>query len=203
MNNTPQGYMQNAQGHLVPLGNIREIDKLRNDLVSDIIASARGLQTEMQTFKNSLTDDIDSFIELAAEQYNVKMGGKKGNLSLTSYDGRYKVMLAVSDTQAFDERVQIAKKMIDECIHRWTIDSDDKVKALIEHAFQVDKAGNINTKRVLSLFDLQIDDQPWQESMKCLKDSITIVSSKSYIRLYERVGENGKYAQISMDMSAL
>lgn len=203
MNNTPQGYMQNAQGHLVPLGNIREIDKLRNDLVSDIIASARGLQTEMQAFKSSLTAEITSFVDLAAQEYSVKMGGKKGNLSLVSYDGRYKVILAISDTQAFDERVQIAKKMIDECIHRWTIDSDDKVKALIEHAFQVDKAGNINTKRVLSLFDLQIDDAPWQEAMKCLNDSITIVSSKSYIRLYERVGENGKYAQISMDMSAL
>jgi len=199
----PDGYMQNAQGHLVPVNSVKPLDLLRHDLVSDIISASHGLQDEMRVFKERILTDISAFIALAAEQYGTTLGGKKGNLSLSTFDGQYKLMLAVSDTLVFDERLQVAKVLIDECIHEWTKGSDDNVKALIEHAFQTDKAGNINTARVLGLFKLDIKDERWTQAMQALKDSITVASSKSYIRLYERVGDEGKYQQISMDMAGL
>jgi len=200
---TPTGYMQNAQGHLVPESKVKPLDMLRHEMVSDIIGSARGLKEEMKLFKGNILDDIHTFVTLAAEQYDTVLGGSKGNLSLVTFDGRYKVMLSVSDTLTFDERLQIAKQLIDDCIHTWTKDSNDNIKALIEHAFQTDKAGNINTARVLGLFKLKIDDPDWKKAMEALKDSISVASSKSYIRLYERTGEEGKYQQISLDMAAL
>jgi len=199
----PNGYMQNAQGHLVPVDSVKPLDRLRHDLVGDIISASHGLQDEMRVFKRRIMSDIGAFIDLAAEQYDTTLGGKKGNLSLATFDGKYKVMLAVSDTLVFDERLQVAKVLIDECIHEWTKGSDDNVKALIENAFQTDKAGNINTSRVLWLFKLDIKDARWLKAMEALKDSITVASSKSYIRLYERVGDEGKYQQISMDMAGL
>jgi len=200
---TPDGYMQNAQGHLVPVNSVKPLDLLRNDLVSDIISASHGLQDEMRVFKKRIMSDIGAFIALAAEQYDTALGGKKGNISLVTFDGKYKLMLAVSDTLVFDERLQVAKVLIDECIQEWTKGSDDKIKALIVHAFQVDKAGNISTSRVLGLFKPDIKDARWTKAMNALKDSITIASSKSYIRLYERVGDEGKYQQISMDMAGL
>jgi len=199
----PTDYLENAQGYLVPLASIKPLDKLRDDLVKEIIVGALDMQAQMSQFKAAILGDIHAFISLAAEQYNTKLGGKKGNLSLVSFDGRYKVMIAISDTLAFDERLQIAKQLIDECIHEWTKTSDSNVKALIEHAFQTDKAGNINTSRVLGLFRLDINDERWKKAMEALKDSISIASSKSYIRLYKRVGDQGKYQQISMDMAGL
>jgi len=105
----PEGYLQNAQGHLVPISTIKPLDQLRDQLVTDIIGSVRGFQAEMRHFKKLVLDDIDSFVVLAAEQYDTHLGGKKGNLSLVSFNGRYKIMLAVSDTLVFDERLQIAK----------------------------------------------------------------------------------------------
>jgi hypothetical protein len=199
----PDGYMQNAQGHLVPTDSIQALDLLRNDLVEGIVNSATILQKQMRTLKTAIMDDISAFIDIAAEQYSTKIGGRKGNLSLTTYDGKYKLMLAVNDTITFDERLQIAKQLIDECIHEWTKNSNSNIRALIEHAFQTDKAGNINTGRVFSLFKLKIDDHKWQRAMEALKDSISVASSKSYIRLYERIGDDGKYQQIPMDLSAL
>ncbi|NOR71605.1 MAG: DUF3164 family protein [Methylomarinum sp.] len=199
----PAGYMKNAQGHLVPDDSIEDIDKLRNSLVTDVIKAAKLLQSDMARFKATVVGDIDAFVEISAEEYDTKLGGKKGNLSLTSFDGQYKILMAVSDTLAFDERIQIAKQLIDECIHEWTKNSDNNVKALIEHAFQTDKEGNINTGRVLGLFKLKIEDEKWQKAMEALKDSISVASSKRYMRIYERPGNDEKYQQISLDISRL
>lgn len=204
MNNPiPNGYMENAQGHLVPVDAVNDLDILRNDLVIAAVSMAQELRQDLTHYKESVTDDITAFIELAAEKYDTTFGGKKGNLTLTSYDGRYRLQIAISDTITFDERLQIAKQLIDECIHKWTENSSVNIKALIEHAFQTDKQGNINTGRVLGLMKLKINEQTWTKAMEALKDSISVASSKSYMRLYQRVGNEDKYEQISLDVSSL
>ncbi len=197
------GYMSNAQGHLIPTAKIPDIDLKRDQLVKSIVHDALALQLSMLEFKENSQAAINRFIDLAASEYNTKLGGKKGNMSLSSYDGQYTLKIAINDSLAFDERLQIAKGLIDECIHEWTARSGDEVKALIEHAFQTDKEGNINTARVLGLFKLKITHAKWITAMTALKDSIHIASSKSYIRLYERVGDEGKQQQISLDIASL
>jgi len=202
-NQIPNGYMENAQGHLVPVDAVNDLDILRNDLVIAAVSMAQELRQDLTQYKESVIDDITAFIELAAEKYDTTFGGKKGNLTLTSYDGRYRLQISISDTITFDERLQIAKQLIDECIHRWTENSSVNIKALIEHAFQTDKQGNINTGRVLGLMKLKIDDKQWTKAMEALKDSISVASSKSYMRLYQRIGNEDKYEQISLDVSSL
>lgn len=200
----PEGFRQNAKGHLVPEAEIKDIDKLRDDTVISIVQHARGVQTQLQAFKVQAFADIEAFMALSAERYGVKWGGEKGNVSLVSYDGRYKVLLAVADRMAFGEQLHIAKQLIDECIHAWTNDSNSKIQALIEHAFQTDKQGKINTARVLSLLSLKMDgDEKWARAMEALRDSIQIVSSCKYIRLYERIGKTDQYRQISLDMASV
>lgn len=194
----------NAKGHLVPEAEVKDLDKLRDDTVQAIIRHARGVQTQLQAFKTQTFADIESFMQLSAEQYNVKWGGEKGNVSLISFDGKYKVLLAVSDRLAFDERLHIAKQLIDECIHTWTNGSSSNIQALIEHAFQTDKQGKINTARVFSLMNLKMDgDEKWALAMEALRDSIQTVSSCKYIRVYERVGKSDQYEQISLDLSGV
>lgn len=196
-------YMSNAQGHLVPKSKIRDVDLLRDDLVTGAMTKTLAMQQTMMNFKAGILADIESFMQLAAEQYDCKLGGRKGNLTLSSYDGKYKILLAVDDSIMFDERLHVAKQLIDDCIHRWTKDSDANVKALVEHAFQTDKQGNINTARVLGLLQLKIDDGDWEQAMKAIKDSIKVTSSKSYLRFYQRIGDTAKYEQIALDMGGL
>lgn len=203
MQDSTTQYRTNSYGHLVPIETIKPIDLLRDDTVSRIIAGAHKVQEQMRAFKEQAQSDIDAFVKLSAEQYEVKWGGKKGNLTLTSYDGKYKVLLAVSDNLNFDERLHIAKQLIDECIHEWTEGSNANIKALIEHAFQADKEGNINTARIFGLMRLKIDDAKWQDAMTALKDSIQITATSRYLRLYERVGNTDKYQQIPMDIAGL
>lgn len=197
---TPEGYRLNDKGHLIPVDKIKDIDLLRDELVQKLISRAKELQANMTSTKDILFDEFNGFIELSAKEYDTVFGGKKGNVSIMSFDGRYKIQMAISDNLVFDERLQIAKSLIDECLHEWTKDSNDNIKAIIDNAFAVDKEGKINIRRVLALKNLKISDEKWLKAMQAISDAQQIVSSKEYIRFYER-DEHGKYQQISLDFS--
>lgn len=202
MNHIPEGYQLNDKGHLIPIDKIKPIDKIRDDTVQALIKRAKALQSAMLETKDVLFKEFDNFVELSAAEYDTKLGGKKGNITLISFDGKYKIQRAVSDHLVFDERLQIAKSLIDECLTEWTKDSNDNIKVLIDDAFAVDKEGKISTRRVLSLRALDIIDEKWQQAMTAISDAITVVSSKEYIRFYER-DDDGKYQQISLDFANL
>ena len=197
------GYMQDAQGRLVPKGSIRDVDLARDQLVREIAGKAMALQKAMTAFRDDVMGDVAAFVSLSAEQYGAKVGGNKGNLTLTSYDGRFKVQRSIAETLVFDERLQAAKELIDECITEWTEGSRDELKALINDAFQVDKEGRINTGRVLSLRRLKINDDRWQRAMQAVSDSLQVAGSKAYLRIYVRRDGDGKYEPVSLDLAAL
>ena len=198
----PKGYMQNAQGHLVPVSAIRTIDIVRDDLVCDLIREAKLHSAEMAKFKASCQARVSSFVEVAAQEHGVSMGGTKGNVSLTSFDGRYKVLRAIDETIQFTEGLVVAREMIERCIQRWSDGANANLVALINKAFETDRAGNISTARVLGLASVQIDDEEWRGAIDAIQQSVQVASTKSYIRFYER-NEVGQYVQVPLDGGSL
>ena len=196
--------MFDAKGRWVPSKLIKPLDRQRHDLVLELVAQARVLSAQMRAFKARARADVDAFRELAAEKYGARAGGAKGNVTLVSYDGRYKITLQVQERIAFTETLQVAKSLVDECVNEWAAGADEKVRALVAHAFQTDRQGQVSTERVLQLRSLDIDDEKWQCAMTAIADSIQVQSSTTYLRFYERVGDEGdKYVPISLDLAAL
>lgn len=195
-------YMEDAKGRLVPVDKVKPVDLARHELVQDIIADWKKLQGRMRDFKLKLMGDINAFVEMSAEQYDAKLGGKRGNVSLTSFDGKLKLQLAISDHIIFDEQIQAAKALIDECAAEWTENSSSNVKAIINHAFQVDQEGQLNTGRILALRRLDITDPKWTKAMDAISNSVQVAGSKSYVRAYEK-DENGRFNGIPLDLAAL
>ena len=193
-------YRQDAKGNLVPLANIKEIDLLRDELVMEIVGKAQTVQQQMAAFKADSMADIAAFVQLSADRYDVKLGGKKGNVTLHSFDGAYRVNLSMQDTLVFDEGLLAAKALIDECINEWTEGSRSELKTLINAAFQVDKEGNISTARVLGLRRLKIKDDKWQRAMEALSDSLQVHTSKQFVRVYKR-DDAGEYQLVSLDIA--
>jgi len=199
----PEGYMRNSQGHLVPVDLVSGIDQLRDDLVQAIIADAERLREQMAAFKRGAMDNLSAFVDLSAEKYGIKMGGTKGNVTFMSFDGRYKIQIAVNECIVFDERLQIAKKLVDECIHKWAEGSGAEIRALVEHAFPTDKEGKISVGRVLGLTRLNINDEQWKSAMQAVYDSMQVAGTTTYMRIYRRVGDSDQYEQLSLDLSKL
>ncbi|EIF5982981.1 DUF3164 family protein [Salmonella enterica] len=199
----PEGYWIDARGVMTPADMVKQPDKDRDALVGEIIERALPLHKSLSEFKLSVFADTQAFRELSGEMYGAKVGGEKGNMTLYSWDGVYKVQVAIAERLAFDERLQAAKSLIDECLKEWTEDSRPEVISLIDEAFQVDKEGEVSTSRILRLRRLDIQDERWLNAMRAINDAILVVGSKKYVRLYRRVGDNNQYEPISLDLAAV
>jgi hypothetical protein len=197
-----QEFMTDSQGRQVPVAMIKEIDILRDQTVRTIAKEAAEMKSGLMDFKNRIRDAIMTFVERSAKEYDVKWGGKKGNISLTSYDGQYKLIIAMNDNLIFDERLQVAREIISKCLNKWSKGARDEIRLLVNDAFQVDKTGKISTVRVLGLRRLDIQDPEWKKAMAAITDSVQITGTKQYLRIYER-DANGEYQMIPLDVAAL
>lgn len=196
----PHGFKQDAKGRLIPVAQIKAIEIERDDLTQALIEQAKVMQAQMKVFKQQAFADVAAFVQLSAEQYDIQIGGNKGNITLMSFNGQYKIVRQNQDSIRFDERLSAAKALIDECIQSWSEGSSNYIKILVNDAFQVDKEGKISTGRVLGLRRHDIPDERWQKAMQAISDSIMVTDSKNYIRFYER-DNNGKYQPISLDFA--
>lgn len=196
----PKGYWRDARGGLTPIAKVKEVDRARDAVVRRLAQAAQEMNTTLGQFKLLAMSELEQFVELSAAQYGQELRGAKGkgNITLTSYDGRFKVERQIAEHLVFDERLQVAKQIIDERVHVWSKGANANIKALVNHAFQVDKAGNVSTGRVLSLRTLKIDDPEWQRAMDAIADAMKVVGSTSYIRFYER-NAAGTYVAISLN----
>jgi len=197
-----QKYMTDSQGRQVPEGMVKDIDKLRDQTVRRIADEAVKMKEVLNQFKERIRSDIYSFVEKSAGEYGVKWGGKKGNVSLNTYDGQFRLVVAMNDNITFDERLQVAKELISKCLNKWSDGARQEIKLLVNDAFQVDKSGKISTSRVLGLRRLDIHDADWKKAMTAITESIQITGSKQYLRVYER-DANGEYQMIPLDVAAL
>ena len=195
-------YMRDACGNLIAKENVKDIDLARHALVREIALKAKDVSAAIAEFKNDAMGDIDAFVDLSIERYDVKLGGKKGNVTLDTFDGQYRIERQISEHLSFDEGLQAAKALIDECLREWTQGGNANVRTLVDHAFRVDKKGKLNTGAILALRRLKIDDERWNRAMTAISDSIKVTGSCVYVRVYER-DINGKYNLIPLDMAAL
>lgn len=199
----PRGYWRKANGALIPETKVRAVDKARHALVYDLAERAKAMRALLVDFKTEVDQQIDAFLTLSAAEYDVTMRGSlgKGNITLTSYDGRYKVVRQVADRMAFDERLQIAKQQMDECARRFTKGGSHNAKAVLEVAFQTDKTGKVSVARILDLCRAKIDDEQWLRAVQIVRDSMQVVSSAQYVRCYE-INKDGGYDAIPLDAAS-
>lgn len=203
MNTVPEGYWVDPKGNLIPDANVKQIDKLRDQTVRRIWKLAEELHQELQTFKATAFDDVAAFVQISADQYGAKLGGNKGNVQLLSFDGSLKIQRNIAEHIVFDERLQAAKSLIDECLKEWTADGRDEIKAIINNAFNVDKKGEISTTKILGLKRIEINHPKWLDAMQAISDSINIAGSKSYLRFYKRNDKTGEYVPMSLDIASI
>ncbi|MFY4824768.1 DUF3164 family protein [Klebsiella pneumoniae] len=199
----PEGYWIDAKDVLIPEKILKPIDLARDALVGEIVTKAIELNKLMKEFKENSFGDIGAFVDLSANEYGVKLGGKKGNVTLYSFDGRYLIQRAMADRIAFDERLQAAKALIDQCLADWTEGARPELQILINRAFSTDKSGAVSTGAVLALRRYEIDDQRWHRAMEAIGESLQVIATSSYIRIYERIGDTDQYTPIALNMATV
>jgi len=198
----PDGYLRNAAGHLVPEDQVREQDKLRDQVARDLVAEAVELNQRLRHFKTRALADIADLVSIAASRYDVQLGGKKGNVTVTTYDGEFKVVRSYAEQITFSEELEAAKELINDCIRRWSKGANNNIQVLVDRAFRTNSKEQLRTQAILELLRLDIDDEQWRRAMDALKDSIQVSGTAVYVRVYRRVGAADNYVAIPLDLAS-
>lgn len=194
-------HYEDAKGRLIPARLMKAVDLLEDQLARRLVERAESLSATLRAFKGGVFDDVGAFLAILADEYGAKRGGQKGNLTFTSYDGKVKVQVAVADRLTFGAELQVAKTLIDECIGDWSQDANANILVLVDHAFRVDKEGQVSRESIFALRRVSIDDPRWVRAMEAIADSIKVAGTKTYVRFYRRDHPESPWRAIPLDLA--
>ena len=193
---THPGYMEDALGRLVPEGNVPEVAKLRDELVRRLCREAWELAGMEEAFAAGAMAEMAAFAELAAREHGLDVGGEKGNMTLTSFDGRLRVNRRRTPELAFNETMSVAREAILGCVRRWTEGANANLAEIVRAAFETDSQGHLSLSRVLGLRTLRIADPEWAGAMAALDEAMQVVGTRTLVRCQRRNGRDGKWETI-------
>ncbi len=194
-------YMTSPKGALVPIELVRPSDKLVDEEVRKIMGHARVLSAQIARFKQHTLDDVADLLALLLQEYKLGVGGQKGNVSQTSYDGTLQVRLQIQERLTFGPELQSAKANVDAYLTELTADHDPVLRGLVHHAFRTDNAGLINRAELFRLLRYEIADDRWQQAMRAIKDSIRVEGTKEHVRFYQRPNARAKWEAVTIDVA--
>ena len=194
-------YMMDTKGGLKPVETISDRD-LEQDLTTRKICSyALALSDQINRFRQHTMDDIEEYQDFLAKEYGASVGGEKGNITLTSFDGCLQVRVQIADLIQIGPEIQVARSLFFECLREWSQDSRPEIRAIITDAFSTDKLGNISLTKLAILQRVQSDDDRFKRGQEAIKDALKPISSKSYVRCYQRESYDARWEAITLDIA--
>lgn len=194
-----QTYWKDGSGDEVCIKYISSEDKKRDAMVEKIVKKAEKLQEQIVKAKNEMAEEIGNYLDLVADKYSEEW---KGNAELKNFNATEMVTVKINECIYFDEKLQIAKTKIDNCLTRWSEGSNQNLALIVQKAFKTDKKGQLNKKMILGLRQYQIKDKEWQEAMNLISDSVRVENTKTYY-IIRKKNEAGEFETIKLNFSDL
>jgi len=194
-------FYQADDGSLIPEGVVKPSDKLEDDSVRKMIGYAQELSDQIARFKEHSFEDFFTAVAIINEEYGIRKGGKKNNITLQTIDGLMKVQVRVSEIKKFGPQLQAAKELIDECISTWAEGARDEIQLLLNEAFGIKKEGKIDHAALFKLLRRNITDERWQMAMKALSEAIRVVGSRTYLSFHRRNTTDEEFRPITVNLA--
>lgn len=190
-------------GTQIPVNRLTKAEKLMERHSYKLLSGAQKLNADLVAFKQLL-------IELSNEAYEVFMAEKeakhtKGNFTWYNFNRTIKIEVAISDRIEFDDlTIEAAKARFDEFLKANITSKNEFVKDMILDAFQTERKGKLDVKRVLQLtrYEDRINDALFSEAVQLINEAIRRPSSKTYFRIWLK-DESGKYQNIDLNLSSI
>lgn len=194
-------YMTDSKGALVPVELVKPADQLIDDQVRKIMGHADELSAQISRFKQHTLTDVADLLAVLFQDYGTRLGGEKGNVTLTSFDGTLQVRLQVQERLTFGPELQAAKANVDAYLTELTEESGPELRGIVHHAFRTDQAGLINRAELFRLLRYEIADDRWQAAMRAIKDSIRVEGTKEHVRFYRRPDAKSAWKAVTIDVA--
>ena len=199
----PPGYWRNNRGDLVHEANLRPLDVDMDETVRRIHDYGQSLSAQMWRFREHTMLDILEFAARVIESYGSRIGGRRGNISLATFDGCLRVVLAQAERISVGPEILAVQALVTECLDEWTAHAPKNLRALVEQAFAAGPDGTLSASRLLTLKRIVIDDERWRSACEAIGDALRPVGRAEHIRLYRRDNPRLKWEPVPLALSSV
>ena len=197
----PAGYRRNSRGDLVREANVTEINRRMDAVVRRIHAAGQSLSEQLWRFRMAALAEIWEFRDWVVESNGGRIGGRKGNITLTSYDGRERVQLAQAERVEAGIEILAAQAILEECVDAWSKGSGLNLQALVDQAFKRDAMGCLSVSHLLRLRRVEIDHPRWRDLQRTIADALRPVGVAEYVRLHRRPTPEQPWEQVPLHLA--
>lgn len=195
-------YLPDGTGALRAVEAIPPLKKLRDEMVRREFGFALALADQIARFKGHVMTNLGNFDALVAQEFNVTVGGKKGNRTYTSFDGLWKIEVRMQDRVAYGPELQAAKALFDACLNEWAADTRPSLRSIVTNAFDTDKDGQINRTNIHTLLNTEDDDPRWQRGQDAIREAMYVIGSKEYVRFSMRASQKDRWKTVTIDLAS-
>lgn len=163
-------------------------ETLRDETVKELVEGAKALNDMLSKFKSKSYASIGALYEMLQEHSDRHANGK-GNVTLDSSCGNYRIMFRRHDATRFDERsTQAEAHILDFLTAEYPEGSptNKAIRILLER-----KTGQLDKNNVLKLFKMKddFDNENWRKGIDLLQESIVPDHTKYYAQFFYRSGD--------------
>lgn len=194
----PAGYMRRANGDLTPTDNVPEIDITRDSVIYPLVGIAKDISAMLDQLKEQALQDMAAFVALAAEAHGVKLGGAMGNVTLTTFDGQYRMERVNAKIIRPNESVLAAQALFEESLATMSEGANKNLRTVVMLAFKKNRNNELRMDRLIELMNAPVDEPSWAKACEVLRSSLYVAGTATYVRFYERVGMTDKYKLINL-----
>ena len=195
------GRMPDVDGNLILLKNIHESELVEHDMVLSIAAIWENLNGKMARFKQYCFEDVTTFVDILFDRFKAKRGGTEGNMTFTTVDRRWKLVISIQKSIAFGPEIEVAKVKMLEAVKQMAPDDSNDLETIVTATYtQID--GKLRVAEILRLCNYKINNPTWNEATEIVKAALEVIGKKQQIRLYRRT-DQGQYDAVPLNIAAL
>ena len=198
----PRGYVRDAKGNLVHESNIRPRDRDTDAVIAKIHLFGADLSAQIWRYRVHTMDDVFALAERVANDYGASLGGRGGNITLTSIDGCRRVTIAKAEYIDVGPEIVAAQALLDECLADWTKGASRQLQALLKQAFEPAADGRLSVTKLMALRRIRIDDDRWPRFQDAIADAMRPTGRAQYIRLHRRPTPAHKWVPVPLTIAA-
>lgn len=200
---TKKGSWIDSAGNEIPAKYVPAHEKRRDLVVEKVFKKAKDLEDKMKKVKEQINEELKNYVKLLTSENKVSENWK-GNMQLSDFSGTIQVDLDIKDVVEFDERLNIAKGLIDEYLsEKCDASGNEELKMIVQQAFNIDKKGLVNHYMLKRLCKLKIKHKTWIKAVELIKESEKVTNTREYVVFRHRATPRDKWNTINLNFSSI
>lgn len=198
-----KGEWLNRTGRYIPEAAIPRHLRRRDKVVVRAIKRMLAFQAKALREKQIVQAEVSKYLRTLGGESDVDAEGISGNIRLSDYANLNALEFDKTNIIRFDERLNVAKGLIDSYLKRESASNKPAFRAMINKAFKIDKRGQVNRYLLLDLCEIECEDAEWKRAVQLIKDSQFADGTRHYLKFYTRNNHEEEFKPINLNFSNL